>query len=234
MKMDVRKSGFTLVEVLLASMIGAFVALVAVGTLRAISASAEMLENNISTSSEARFASKMIARDLMNLYRDKNSKRSKLVGLVEKTDEGLVSCLSFYTVGRTKARTEEPEGDVYEVEYYLCSRKAGSLLKKEDKSALMRRLWPNPDKDAQPGGIMTAIAEDIDVFEVKYFDGEEWQIEWPEELESLPELVEVTIVASRQGGADMAIESFIVNFPRSPWRKVSISDDTEEEEEKRD
>jgi len=222
MNMGVRKSGFTLVEVLLASMIGAFVALVAVGTLRAISASAEMLENNISTASEARFASKMIARDLMNLYRDRSSKRRKLVGLVEETDEGLVSCLSFYTVGRTKARIAEPEGDVYEVEYYL--------LKKEDKRALMRRLWPNPDKDSPPGGILTAIAEDIDAFEVKYFDGKQWYIEWSEELKSLPELVEVTIVASRQSRADMAVESFIVNFPRSPWRKVGISDDTEEEE----
>jgi general secretion pathway protein J len=222
MKMCVRKNGFTLVEVLLASMIGAFVVLVAVGTLRAISASAEMLENNISTSSEARFASKMIARDLMNLYRDKSIKMSRLVGLAEETNEGLVSCLSFYVVGRTKARIEEPEGDVYEVEYYL--------LKKEDKRALMRRLWPNPDKDSQSGGIMTAIAEDIDVFEVKYFDGEQWQIEWPEELKSLPELVEVTIVASRQGRADMVVESFIVNFPRAPWRKADISDDTEEEE----
>jgi general secretion pathway protein J len=218
--MYLRKNGFTLVEVLLASMIGAFIALVAVGMLRAISSSAEMIDNNISTAAEVRFASKMIARDLMNLYRDKNLKKTRLVGLVEKADEGLVSCLSLYTVGRTKARISEPEGDVYEVEYYL--------LKKEKKRALMRRLWPNPDKDAPPGGILTAIAEGIDVFEVKYFDGEEWQVEWPEELESLPELVEVSIVAMRRSRADAVIESFIVNFPRSPWRKASISEDTEE------
>ena len=226
MKPGVRKNGFTLVEVLLASMIGAFVALVAVGTLRAISASAEMLENNISTSSEARFASKLIARDLMNLYRDRSSRRYKLVGMVEKTSAGVVSCLSFYTVGRIKARVEEPEGDIYEVEYYL--------QRKEDKRALMRRLWPNPDKDAQPGGILTAIAEDIDVFEVKYYDGENWRMEWPEELRALPEMVEVTIVASRQSRADMAVESFIVNFPRSPWREVSIVEDDEGVEESAD
>jgi hypothetical protein len=178
-----------------------------------------MLENNISTSSEARFASKLIARDLMNLYRDRSSRRYKLVGIVEKTSAGMVSCLSFYTVGRIKARVEEPEGDIYEVEYYL--------QRKEDKRALMRRLWPNPDKDAPPGGILTAIAEDIDVFEVKYYDGENWQMEWPEELRALPKMVEVTIVASRQSRADMAVESFIVNFPRSPWREVSIIEDDE-------
>jgi len=221
--MYVKKSGFTLVEVLLASMIGAFVALVAVGTLRAISASAEMIENNISTSSEARFASKVIARDLLNLYRDTDLEKAKLVGLAQETGRDVVSCLSFYTVGRTKARIDQPEGDVYEVEYYL--------LKEQEKRALMRRMWPNPDKDAPPGGIMTAIAEYIDVFQVRYFDGEDWQLEWPEDMKSLPELVEVTIVATRRSRTDTAIESFIVNFPRSPWRKVSISEDTEREEE---
>ena len=50
-------------------------------------------------------------------------------------------------------------------------------------------------------------------------------------MKSLPELVEVTIVATRRSRTDTAIESFIVNFPRSPWRKVSISEDTEREEE---
>jgi len=220
--MYVKKSGFTLVEVLLASMMGAFVALVAVGALRAISASAEMIENNISTSSEARFASKVIARDLLNLYRDTDLEKAKLVGLAQETGRDMVSCLSFYTVGRTKARIGQPEGDVYEVEYYL--------LKEQENRALMRRMWPNPDKDAPPGGIMTAIAEDIDVFQVRYFDGEDWQLEWPEDMKSLPELVEVTIVATRRSRADTAIESFIVNFPRSPWRKVSISEDTEREE----
>ena len=215
------KSGFTLVEVLLASMIGAFVALVAVGTLRAISSSSEMIENNISTSSEARFAAKMVARDLMNLYRDNDLRKTKLVGLAQETGGDLVSCLSFYAVGRTKARIEEPEGDVYEVEYYL--------EKKEERRALMRRLWPNPDKEALGGGILTAIAEDIDVFEVRYFDGERWQVEWPEEMKSLPQLIDVTIVASRQSRADMVVESFIVNFPRSPWREGTVTGGDEEE-----
>jgi len=220
--MFLRKSGFTLVEVLVASMIGTFIALVAVSTLRAVTASAEMVDNSASTAAEVRFASSMLSRDLTNLYRDRDLKKSKLIGFVEDTKEGPVSSLSFYTVGRTKARIDQPEGDVYEVEYYL--------QKKEEKRALMRRLWPNPDKDALPGGMLTAIADDIDVFEVRYFDGEEWQVEWPEEMKSLPELVEVTIGAMRQSKADTVFESFIVNFPRSPWRRVGTSEVSEKKE----
>lgn len=216
-----RRTGFTLVEILLASVIGAFIAMVAVGALRAVSGSAEMLDNNISTSSEARFAAQMIARDLMNLYRAQNTAETKLVGMADTSSGGTLSYLCFYTVGRTKARIDQPEGDVYEVEY--------SMRAEDQKRALIRRLWPNPDKEATPGGILTAIAQNIDLFQVMYFDGEQWEAEWPEDLGTLPQLVEVTIQASGEGRADVAVESFIVGFPRSPWRAGGSSEETTDE-----
>ena len=197
-------TGFTLVEVLVATTIGTFVALVAVGTLKAITASSEMVERNISAAAEVRFASNMIARDLVNLYRDENIENTELIGT--ESEQG-ISYLVFYTVGRAKARIGQPEGDIYEVEYYL--------LKDEEKSLLMRRLWPNPNEEKEPGGILTVIAEDIDFFEVRYFDGEEWSNEWPEEMEILPQLVEVNIVAKVPSRGEPVVESFIVNFVRS-------------------
>ena len=199
--------GFTLIEIMVASIIGAFVAAVAVGTLRAISVSAEMVDDNIGKAAEVRFASKRIAADLMNLYRDRNFANTRFVGTIEPGEQGGGSWLTFYTVSRVKARAAEPEGDVYEVEYYLA--------KTEDKSSLMRRLWPNPDKDSEGGGLLTAIAEDIDVFAVRYFDGQEWGAEWDEERRRMPELVEVVIAAKSPGkGRPAIIESFFVNFVR--------------------
>lgn len=218
-----RKTGFTLVEIMLASVIGVFVALVAVGTLKAISASAEMVDSNVEAAAEVRFASKRIATDLLNLYRDTNPKNSRLVGSVEETESGVVSYLTFYTVGRVKARIDEPEGDVYEVEYYL--------LKDEEKSVLMRRLWPNPDEGTEPGGILSVLAEDIDVFEVRYFDGEDWQVEWPEEMESVPELVEVNIATGQPDSGNAIMESFVVNFARAAGTQVVTTEESESEEE---
>jgi len=98
--MHLRKTGFTLVEVLAASMIGVFIALVAMGTLRVISASAEMVDSNINVAAEVRFASSIIARDLLNLYRDTNIKNTRLIGRVVESDEGGVTCLTFYTVSK--------------------------------------------------------------------------------------------------------------------------------------
>ena len=90
------KNGFTLIEVLAASMIGVFVALVAIGTLKAVSISAEVVDANIRTAAEVRFASNMITNDLVNLYRGRNM---KLIGTIEQTDTDNVGHLTFYTIG---------------------------------------------------------------------------------------------------------------------------------------
>lgn len=207
MKIYLRKNGFTLVEALVASTIGSFIALVAVGTLRTITISAERVDSNIESASEVRFASNMISRDLVNLYREQNFRNMKLVGMANESVQGS-SFLTFYTVGRAKARIDQPEADVYEVEYYL--------VKNEEKSALYRRLWPNPDpNDESPGGILTVIAEDIDFFQVRFFDGQEWSDEWPVEMEVAPQLMEVNIVGKPQKWGSPIMDSIMVNLVRS-------------------
>ena len=202
-----KKSGFTLVEVMVASTIGAFISLVAVGTLKAVIASNELMDKNINTASEVRFASNLIERDLINIYRDQTIENTKLIGTFEELAEYSTSVLTFYGLNRTKARAYEPEGDIHEVEYYL--------LKDEDSLSLMRRYWPNPNDDFEPGGILTTIAENIELFEVRYFDGEEWYPEWTEDMETMPHMIEVNIMARPQERSVPIIETFIVNLSRS-------------------
>ncbi len=199
--------GFTLVEVMVASTIGAFIALVAVGTLKTVMASNATVESHVNTAAEVRFAANIIKRDLSNIYRDENVENTKLVGTVEELGDYDTSYLIFYTLNRTKARAYEPEGDLYEVEYYL--------VQNEESSSLMRRLWPNPNEEYEPGGILTTIAKSIDYFEVRYFDGEEWYTEWSEDMQTLPHLVEVNIVTKPPSRGNSLMESFIVNLTRS-------------------
>jgi len=210
-----KRTGFTLVEVLVASTIGVFIAMVSVGALRAIMASAEMVDSNINAAAEVRFAANMISRDLQNLYNDGNIENTKFIGTVEPLEQdNYTSYLIFYTTGRTKARIDQPEGDLYEVEYYL--------MQEGETSSLMRRLWPNPHEELEPGGILTIIAEDIAAFEVQYFDGEEWSQEWPEEMQALPDLVSISIAAKQPDRSNPPTESIIVNLARSEAGDVSI------------
>lgn len=206
---------------MLASVIGAFVALVAVGTLRTVSAGREKLDSDITASAQVSFAANMIRRDLGHLYRDSNPDNVKLVGVVEETDYGPRTHLVLHTVNRIKARADEPEGDVYEVEYFL--------LKDREKSALMRRLWPYPNKDAEPGGVVMPIAENIAVFNISYLSGEEWLAEWPEDMRALPDLVEISLAAALPGQKNPVTETFLVNFPRLAKSQLG-SDDSESAE----
>jgi type II secretion system protein J len=216
--MFVKRTGFTLVEVLVASTIGVFIAMVAVGALRAIIASGEMVDSSINAAAEVRFAANMIARDLQNFYSSDDIDNTKFIGTIEPLEgDNYTSYLIFYTLGRTKARIDQPEGDLYEVEYYL--------VQEGENSMLMRRLWPNPSKDyeeLEPRGILTVIAENIAAFEVQYFDGEEWSEEWPEEMQALPDLVSISIIALQPDRSNPHSETIIVNLARAQAADVSI------------
>ncbi len=197
-----------MVEVLVASTIAIFIALVAAGAIRTLSASNETVDQYINAAAEVRFAANLVARDLQNFYRADNIEDTRLIGTVEPlANDVSTSYLVFYTVGRTKARADQPEGDIYEVEYFLAQD--------QDSTVLMRRLWPNPNKDVEPGGILTMIAENIALFEVQYFDGEQWNYEWPEEMQALPQLITVTIATEQPGRSNPATESFIVSLSRA-------------------
>jgi type II secretion system protein J len=149
----------------------------------------------------------MISRDLVNLYREQNFRNMKLVGMADDSEPGS-SFLTFYTIGRAKARIDQPEADVYEVEYFL--------KKNEEESDLYRRLWPNPDpNDENPAGILSIIAEDIEFFQVRFYDGEEWSEEWPEEMGVIPQLIEVNIIGKQQKWGSPAMDSIMVNLVRS-------------------
>jgi len=207
MKMRYRKAGFTLIEMMVATTIAAFISLVSIGALRAVTASAKMVEDNINSAAEVRFAAKTLKRDLFNVYNPKNQGQTKFVALSNESGGITSSYLVFYTVSRTRARAQEPEGDIYEVEYYLMAD--------EEESVLMRRFWPNPDEELEPGGMLSVIAEDIEIFEARYFDGEEWAYEWPEEMQSLPMLIELNIVGKPVGSLKPVSETLYVSLVRS-------------------
>jgi type II secretion system protein J len=208
--------GFTLAEVLMASTIGSFIALVAVGTLKAVVDGAQVVNRSSETTSELRFAARMLARDLANLYRDPNPENMRLMGASQAADATGPAFLTFYTVGRAKARADRPEGDVYEVEYLLGTRETDEASDQPETASqvLFRRLWPNPDKDRSPGGVVTPIAENIGAFQIQFFDGKQWGGEWTEEMKSLPKLMEITLVAAPQGRGEPVVETFMATFPR--------------------
>jgi general secretion pathway protein J len=206
-----------LAEVLVASTISGFVAVVAVGALNALAGNAQTVNRTTETTSEIRFAARMMARDLANFYRDPNPQNMKLLGSSEGTTQGGPPFLTFYITGRAKARADQPEGDVYEVEYFLGTRQQETTRTEEaseENTVLFRRLWPNPDKDRPPGGILTPIAENIGILQVRFWDGKQWTDQWTEEMQSLPQCLEVTLATMPPQKGDPIVEMLTITFPR--------------------
>ena len=220
----VRNRGFTLAEVLVASTISAFIAMVGVGALKAVTDSAQIVNHASETVGEVRFAARMLAADLANLYWDADAENMKLVGASQDSAIGGPPHLTFYMVGRAKARAAQPEGDVYEVEYVLGERQQednDTADTEAPSTVLFRRLWPNPDLEREPGGMLTVIAENIVIFQIRFFDGEQWAEEWPEEMESIPELIEVTLATLPEGEREPIFETFVVNCTRLTGRSTT-------------
>ena len=50
--------------------------------------------------------------------------------------------------------------------------------------------------------------------DIRFFDGKQWATQWPEELQSIPELVEVTLATLPKDRGAPVVEKFTVSFPR--------------------
>ncbi|MCK4998734.1 MAG: prepilin-type N-terminal cleavage/methylation domain-containing protein [Anaerohalosphaera sp.] len=209
---NMHNRAFTLIEVLISSVIATFIAVVAVGALRSVADARERIEQSTAVSDELRFAANIIRNDLANIFRDADMNSMKFVGALAQTvDEPPVS-LTFRTTSTAKARFAAIEGDLYEVQYFIAQR--------DDKSVLMRRYCPVvgvEEDELTAGGILSPIAENIVGLSLLYFDGSEWVEQWPKEQQTLPGMVEVTLVAGdleQQGPSNVTVSNFIVSFPR--------------------
>ena len=202
-----KKDGFTLIEILVASVISAFIAVTAVSAMKTISLGRSKIEDRSVAAGELRYVSDIIRKDLANLYRSDKPEKVVLVGSLEAGETAMTSVLKAHVVNMVKARVGQPESDVFEVQYYLQQT--------DEKTLFMRRLQPNPFEQEVAGGILTAIAENIVGFTVMYLsDEEEWLDEWPEENTKLPNLVKVDLVAETPRSRLVTKYSFLVDFPR--------------------
>ena len=185
-----RVEGFTLVEVMCASLIGGFVVLVAVGSLNTITQGARRIEQSAQRASEMRYVMSQITEHLNNIAIHEKPRSGQkyippLVCQPGTRDTDGQSDLVLRIWSHRQVRRKQPEGGVHEVEYFMD--------RQGDRPCLMQRLWPNPDSEKEKGGIQILLAEDVVRFEVRLFDGENWTASWPETMTTLPSLAEVKV-----------------------------------------
>ncbi len=219
--------GFTLLEMVVSSGIGAFIAVVAIGTLRSVMQGRQTIEAHAAVCEEIRYAAERIRIDMANFYRDNSIDNVKLVGTLEDSPSGPIPSLTVRVVSGSCARYGQPESDVYEVQYFL--------MEQEGKKYLMRRFCPVVSLTQEevyfeePGGILYAMAENIVTFTVQYFDGYAWLDQWPQEQQSLPEMIQMLLVARLPNDEEVKqpiAKTLTVTFPRvSSNLKAQLTDE---------
>lgn len=199
-------SGFTLLEVILAIVIGAIVLTVLYSSFFQVIKAKESTENTLELYHEINIVFSKMTEDLQaayprgEVYTDLASTGSLSYFVGKK--EGEQSTLSFTSLSREPSRKSR-DSDQAEISYYL------EPIPNSDLFFLMRR--ENPRIGTNTGGAQYPISEHVVELNIAYVSGEELVDEWDSTLTgSLPRAVEIGLTVASPGGEDVRFNALVL------------------------
>jgi hypothetical protein len=227
------RRGFTLVELLVAGVITAFV-------LGSVSMSLAQIGRSRSTSKlrfdahlRADAALSNLRRDVMTVTRTDDLFYTRLLLLDDAVRAGPeVFDRDELVVFNTRLRplrdiSFNGEGFEYETQLRIAEDDYGPVL--------WQRRDPLPDQYSLGGGVASPLVEGVVGLSIQAYDGDLWYEQWDSDIDGLPQAVRITVIASGHRGA-----SDVYSAPRAVLRTVIPIDrvlvprdqyPTEEEEE---
>lgn len=185
--------GFTLLEMIISSVLGAFIAIVALSGLRSVTAARGAIDKHSEAVDELRIAAEQIRADLVNVQ--PVGRAIRFEGLLEQSGSVSSPRLIFRTFSRKKARMDQPESELYEIEYFVTDDKKGKSLMRRVCPIVGINSWVAQEKT--DGGILEVVAEPIVGLDIMYFDNGNWSSQWSAENMRPPQLVLVQIAVGQ-------------------------------------
>ncbi|MBN2375425.1 MAG: prepilin-type N-terminal cleavage/methylation domain-containing protein [Sedimentisphaerales bacterium] len=198
-------SAFTLVELVLATVIGALVVIVALSAYHNVSRNRTEADYYSRLMAQGRYALNRIRDDLANFYPCNTDNGISFVGIpsVDTTAaENHSDQLRFYVAAEpkfeknldhfTEVPLEQTAGDLYEIEYQLKTNE------NDHTKALYRRIgtliYP---QQGNPAGRSMRIAQNIKSLQFEYYEksSDLWQSQWHHNRAG-PDLVRVSMLLS--------------------------------------
>jgi len=213
-----RRSGFTLVEVVIATLIAAFVLGSLATTVGQLARARDTSKLRLDAHLRADRALSEIRRDIASVIRHQDLHWTRLhiqdgMFRLNPTDEfNRDEILVFSTDLRSVHDLDfQGEGMQHETHYRIETGEYGS--------ALWQRRDPVPDEYGFGGGIASPIVNGVIGLTIEAYDGYEWHRRWDSDEFGLPYAVRITVVASgHRNGNDL------YDAPRATMRiRSSIS-----------
>ncbi len=203
--------GFTLLELVVAASLVGLVAAAGVTLTNQLGEARLRAERAAAHHAEADAAISAIGTALQNLFRNHERRPLAFVGTQQTLDGRPADRLRFFTVSDAPVRPGSPESDVHEVEFYL------EAAEENGPAVLMQRTDPTRNAEPDGGGVLERVAGQIVALSFEYFDGQQWAVDWPEDLSRLPVAVRVRVgVRLGESGETVRSHQRLVYLPRMP------------------
>lgn len=183
--------GFTLMELVAASVIASILAGAATVSIRRLADGRDRSTERQAAVESVYSITRMIARDMANIVRDTSLpdtivRIDDTVGSTVQRDELLLFCRSFRAVRpESTEQTTYRESTIHEVHYRL---KPDQQL----TGILWRRADPIVDENYEGGGVAVPLGVHLLSLDFEAFDGTAWQSTWDSDDDGLPHALRVT------------------------------------------
>ena len=184
--------GFTLIEILVASLASALILVAVYGVFQRAVKSRDHATARIHQALQRERAASILRNDLRNAYLSGGVLANTLEGGAQSQKSHFPGSLRFTaTTGRD--RPDEAYGDVQQVEYYLSDARSASS--NDNTGTLVRALTRDLLATVPPVAREEQILSGVQTFEVAFFDGNDWQPSWQvtDTAPALPQAVRIRI-----------------------------------------
>lgn len=211
-----RPRGFTLAELLVASIIGAFVIGATYAALSQVIRGRDGATGRQQAFSRAALAAELMARDVEAALRDADLRFATVRvtrggSTAEPRDELLVFCAHPRPL---RPWSGTPEGVERESQYRVLP--SGLAAPGAPATALWRRIDPVPDETPDGGGIAAPLVDGVVAVSVLAADSEQWFDQWDSDIDGLPHAVRITVWAVDDSGRHRAAARRTVAIDRVP------------------
>jgi type II secretion system protein J len=189
-------SGFTLLEVLVASTILSLILAALYGVFSQTLASKRLMEERAERARTARIALLRIGEDLQSALPPTES-NLRFIGETRPSRDYPEDTLSFATLTRTASTNRAPEGDLNTIGYTLEPDPTDITQKQ-----LVRRVRFALSTESRAADEIAPLLPQVQGLRFRFFNGRNWQDNWKSDStqDGLPQAVEATVyVADARG-----------------------------------